>query len=270
MKKILLIYFFLINVSSFSIAETCEHKKSLALKTIFIHPIYKADVNYLFSKNELNGVVQIKWGIDKQLTNYCFNSMKNVYPEFKVLIPPVKFNKLYVNAFGGLTPGVLNTFQESNGQWFGQTDFIKVPLELREQVEKAIIEKQKLVEISGDFYFSFIEMQKKEFFKIDCTQKGEVYGILPLIQRMKEIKEIIESSDNYNHINLEESMQLFLGNCVAFEKIDLNSFNDFNRYKTLSKINKGDFSIIGNFSKEFKESLIPISLENASLLDLED
>jgi hypothetical protein len=250
-------------------AEECIYKNITNANTVYVVPLYKATVNFVFEKKENKAFAQVLWGLDEDKTRECLTEGRVKYPISKIVISSVRMDSLKATVMGGNNSAAINVYPEANGHWHGETDLIRIPYSYRNQIELAIQNGQSVINIAGDLRYRMTIIERKQVSSVDCTEKDEEAGVLNLFKRFKEIKTTLENRNVKEAINVEEVMQEFLGTCVVFQNVDSNSLQEFeSALRINSRLVKGVLNFKGNVVKEITESLPAVSIQHATILDI--
>lgn len=250
-------------------ANECKFREVPLSGKTYVIPVYKANANFVFNKEERSAFAQVTWGLDEEATKKCFSEAEERFPLAKLLIPTVRMDELTVNVLGGGASIPLHVIQQSNGHWAGMADLIKISYRSKNEITQAIDAGEKVISIMGDLRYRMTEIERKNVGKTDCTLKNEEAGVLKLYKRMGEIKSLLEKRNPAEGVNKEEVMQDFLGTCVRFMDVDSEGLASFDSAQRVnSKILKGVINIKGNVAKETTEALTTVGTQNASVMDI--
>ncbi len=267
MKKILNITLSLFALNAFG--SVCEYKDINSTGATYVVPVYKATANYFFDKTAKSAYALINWEFDTETTRDCFIKAKEQDTNKKFVIPTVRVSTVNIKVMGGNIEQKVDVFPMANGHWNSSTAMISLPFSAKNKIETAIKNNEPLIEVRSDIKFRATETIRSTLAKISCAQKTEELGLLNLFKRLKFVKEKAESMPESAGVSTEEALGEFLSTCVEFSNVEAESLGEFERkQKISSKINSGEFDLIGNKTRDIAVDMPSILQQITTVQDI--
>jgi hypothetical protein len=268
----ILITFVLLGMLNFKLSaksNSCIIQDYEAINTIFIHPIYKINVNYFFETENKKAYAIIGWEFDEENTRKCFYDKQNQFSTQKILIPAVSVSDVQIKIFGSDEFVKITPFPNANGHWSSSTQYVPIAYSLKQKIKDAMDKEIPIAQFSGDPRMKIMTIERAPILHLNCTEKMEEVGVLNLFTRLKQIKEKTDSLPPSHGVRAEDVLQSFLGNCVEFKPVTASSFKQFEQEQKInSKIHNREFSIFGNVTKSSLIKMEGFLKQNVTIQEL--
>jgi hypothetical protein len=254
-------------MSSISVHAECLSELLASNKTIVVLPIYQASVNYLFDDNEKKAMAIVNWNLNKDETITCFDKLSSSNPEYKISIASTRISELEVSVFKGLNSERMIIYPEPGNHFHGETDLIPVDYRAKKEIKRMIENKTPLINISGDFRYSYLNVERVAVAEISCL-RGPAIGVLNLHRRLGEIIKELSTRNQSESINKDDVLDLFMTSCVEFKQTDITTIQDLKEsFIRKTRLVDGKIPVMGNRSQLKSRPLNPVALQNSTFIE---
>jgi hypothetical protein len=264
MKNLLIVFLSLISFRAFS-QKDCNFKTIDSTGVTLILPSYNAKVIYFFDDHEKKAMAQVQWAFDEVATSLCMKKYEESHPGVKIEFPEFDFPEIDVEVFQGLQRVSLSVVAAAGELFHGQTDFITVNYNSKNEIIAAVKEKKNLITMHGKINFHYQVVKKQVVGEFDCIQGNQMNGVVALHGRLTDLMIKINSLNKNEKVDRDIVLENFMGACVEIKDGESSSLSEISRKVRLLK---GKIPIYGLKRGYEKESIIPFQISETSFIEI--
>lgn len=263
MKKLFLLSLALLSMPIFA---ECDFKQIESTGTIYVVPIYKGQVLYYFEDAEKKAMAHVQWNYDADATGACYRKAESEFTGKIVTIPAMNGPEFEIEVFKGLKKERMQMFLEPGSQYHGNTELIPVDYRSKSEILRSIKDKKELVTFSSGLSFNYEKKERKTVGEINCSWKGELFGVTALHKRLGEVMKLIQARAANEKINRDEILERFMGSCVELHDLEVTTMEGLALARRV-KLTKGKIPLEGETIVKGTEKIPAYSVFESSYIE---